>query len=184
MNLRSRRIANEVALARAIEAANESFVQIVAVSDDEMTLTLRGVAGLVRVDDQVLKRIEHTVNFRFPRYFPSMPIEAFLEVPLVHPNIDPENGFVCLWREADPSRTVWDAIHVLRAVISFRCRNEDPRHLMQPEALSFLAPLEMEELVRPAIIQNRNIGPRRRPRLTSASNDYTVAFPSTLRQSA
>lgn len=79
----------------------------------------------------------HEVTFRFPRFFPSVPIEACLVQAVFHPNVHPENGFVCLWDSFSPGDTVIEAAGQLQRVISWQLVNERPDHLMQPRALEW-----------------------------------------------
>jgi hypothetical protein len=79
----------------------------------------------------------HEVTFRFPRFFPSVPIEASLARAVFHPNVHPENGFVCLWDSFSPGDTVIEAAAQLQRVISWQLVNERPDHLMQPYALEW-----------------------------------------------
>jgi hypothetical protein len=79
----------------------------------------------------------HEITFRFPRFFPAVPIEASLARPVFHPNVHPENGFVCLWDSFSPGDTVIEAAGQLQRVISWQLVNERPDHLMQPRALEW-----------------------------------------------
>ncbi len=77
----------------------------------------------------------HAVRLEFPVHFPAVPLEMFLEVPVVHPNIHPETGFVCLWERHRVSHTVEHAMHRLVAMLAGELQNAEAPHVMQPEAL-------------------------------------------------
>ena len=68
----------------------------------------------------ILKRRElplvrsHEVVFRFPRFYPSVPIEAVLSVPTFHPNVDSDTGFVCLWNNFASGDTILEALTLER----------------------------------------------------------------------
>ncbi|HLW86645.1 MAG TPA: hypothetical protein VKR60_15615 [Candidatus Sulfotelmatobacter sp.] len=79
----------------------------------------------------------HDVTFHFPRFFPSVPIEASLAQAVFHPNVHPENGFVCLWDGFSPGDTVLEAAGQLQRVIGWQLVNERADHLMQPQALAW-----------------------------------------------
>src|SRR5579863_384095 len=99
----------------------------------------------------------HEVTFRFPLFFPAVPIEASLARPVFHPNVHPENGFVCLWDSFSPGDTVIEAAGQLQRVMSWQLVNERPDHLMQPRAMewyrsperSLFLPLVFQALQKP-----------------------------------
>lgn len=80
------------------------------------------------------RRSEHVASFRFPRFYPGTPIEGFLEQPVFHPNVDPANGFVCLWKRTQIGDTVVEAVRRLRLILCWRAYNLDADHIMQPAA--------------------------------------------------
>lgn len=88
-------------------------------------------------DWKAVLREEHRITFTFPRYYPAMPSEAFLDRPVFHPNVDPENGFVCLWSKHRIADTAADALVRLAAVLAWRLFNAEAPHIMQPQALSW-----------------------------------------------
>ena len=55
----------------------------------------------------------HDVTFRFPRFFPLVPIEAKFAIPLFHPSVDPFNGEV--WLGTD---SIAEAVERVRAIVS------------------------------------------------------------------
>ena len=128
---RARRIANEWAVLNGIAPA-ERRVE----GDADVFVTVIGDAPALVGDAEALEIVrEHEVVFRFPRFFPAMPVEVFLARPVFHPNVHPRTGFVCLWKEDDPGNSVAEALVRLRLVISWRMFNESPVHVMQEEAV-------------------------------------------------
>ncbi len=99
--------------------------------------TLQQSPALVEQEARLEVQDCHEVTFRFPRFFPSVPIEASLARAVFHPNVHPENGFVCLWDSFSPGDTVIEAAGQLQRVISWQLVNERPDHLMQPRALEW-----------------------------------------------
>jgi hypothetical protein len=79
--------------------------------------------------------IVHAIRIEFPVHFPAVPMEMFLEIPVFHPNIHPESGFVCLWDRHRVSNTVEHALHKTAAMLAGQLRNTNLIHVMQPEAL-------------------------------------------------
>ena len=141
MNLRERRIANELAMLKALAECNPDVLRIHTSTLDEFDVTLRSTTGIVQTVDGLIERSEHRMTFRFPRYFPSLPVEAYFRDPVFHPNVDPINGFACLWLEPNLRHNVLDALRIAQALITFRTQNLDPRHIVQPEAVSASNPL-------------------------------------------
>jgi ubiquitin-protein ligase len=80
----------------------------------------------------------HKVSLHFPKFFPSMPIEASLAHPVFHPNIHPETGFVCLWGKLSSGDTVIEALAQLQRIITWQLLNRESEHVMQPSALEWL----------------------------------------------
>ena len=80
----------------------------------------------------------HPVVFRYPEYYPSVPIEAFLSTPVFHPNVHLETGFVCLWSRHSAGDTILEAVRQLQRVITWELKNSAAEHVMQPDALSWV----------------------------------------------
>lgn len=74
------------------------------------------------------------VRFVFPEYYPSVPLEAWLLEPVLHPNVHPENGFVCLWDTRHEGTSLVQAVLQLQRVVTWRLCNLSADHLMQPGA--------------------------------------------------
>lgn len=139
MTLRAARIAREWDLLvrfaqdnpRALSAPERlSFDQ-----SDAFRLALSGVEALARPDAEE-RRTQHVATFRFPRFYPGSPIEGFLAEPVFHPNVDPGNGFVCLWKRTQVGDTVVEAVRRLRLILCWRAYNLEADHIMQPDAAS------------------------------------------------
>jgi hypothetical protein len=61
---------------------------------------------------------------------------------LVHPNIDLETGFVCLWTRHGTRETVVEALRRLQEVIAWTSFNRDTEHLMQRDAEAWRTRIE------------------------------------------
>lgn len=90
-----------------------------------------GLQILPGADDTVST---HCVDLRFPRFYPAVPLEAYLQQPVFHPNIDPVTGFLCLWDRTSPGDTATDAIRRVQAMIVWKMFNLEAIHTMQPDA--------------------------------------------------
>jgi Ubiquitin-conjugating enzyme len=124
------------------------------------TIRLRNTMGLVAARGDLTAIADHEATFFFPRFFPSTPIEASLRTPVFHPNVHPENGFVCIWGRFSAGQTVIHALERLRGVITWTLVNEQEYHVMQPEALAWYLderaiqiPLSCQLLVKPGALQ-------------------------------
>ncbi|HYB62047.1 MAG TPA: ubiquitin-conjugating enzyme E2 [Methylomirabilota bacterium] len=104
---------------------------------DSFWLLLHGTSGVVEVDGRKALVSSHQIEIRFPRFFPYVPMEARLGRPVFHPNVDPTNGFVCLWNRFAVEDTVVTGLHQLQRVISWELINQDPRHIIQPAAVEW-----------------------------------------------
>ena len=161
LTLRDRRLANEWQLLEEAERVNPPILEISGREthgeDDVFHVILHQACGIILREGQKVLAQSHAAAIRFPRFFPSVPIEASLSVPVFHPNVDPCNGFVCLWDRFSSGDTVIEAIRVLQRVIGWKSVNIDARHVMQPEAAEWYAnparewalPLEFTPLARP-----------------------------------
>lgn len=139
--LRVRRIENEWALLSDVERSRRSLLELSGRSagpdGDSFEIALHGTCGILGTGGQKEIVSSHRVEIRFPRFFPSMPIEARLERPVFHPNVDPANGFVCLWGRFAVEDTALVALRQLQRVISWELVNRDPRHVIQPAAIEW-----------------------------------------------
>ena len=158
---RERRIRNEAALLREMVALNPEQLQMVALTEDEFRMTLHTAAHGGSV---------HGLKLAFAPYFPAVPIEAYLEVPVRHPNVHPVTGFICLWDKHSTGDTVIEALRQTQRVLSGELRNSEADHLMQPESLD-IEPLVYEPLRLPEgyLLEReaRGFAGPKRPRLTA-----------------
>lgn len=135
MTLRDRRIENEWLSLCALAQDNPSIIVSTHRALSEFTVSLQNSPAWVAGAEGPVLKTDHCVRYRFPAYYPHLPVEAWFAVPVFHPNVDPLNGFACLWRDHYPTRTVIDAIVITRALIAHQTRNSHPLHIMQPDAL-------------------------------------------------
>ncbi len=137
--LRARRLDEEWRLLEELVALNPHCLKEPSrardVLADELSVTLFDTSALLESGEML---DEHSVRLRFPRFFPSQPIEAYLATPVFHPNVDPENGFVCLWTKTDTSHTSMEALRRIQLALTWRAWNEEADHTMQPAALDWL----------------------------------------------
>jgi hypothetical protein len=138
---RESRIADEIRKARQLRALNPDVVRICSEVEScgERILTI----GLTRTPStfrsaagEIEWRSSHEVKIVFGRLFPAIPLEPYIVVPPFHPNIGSDDGFVCLWEDFRPERSIIDAIVALRNVLTWQSFNPADVHLMQPEALA------------------------------------------------
>lgn len=143
-----RRLHNEWRLLNDLSDCNPGRIAVLQLDGYTIRLHLHGpsarpvhtVAGKCDIT-------EHAVRIDFPVHFPAVPMEMFLETPVVHPNIHPETGFVCLWDRHRVSNTVEHAMHKLAAMLSGHLRNTAAHHVMQPEACDLPILVEAMPLV-------------------------------------
>lgn len=140
---RERRIDNEWALLAELARSNPGTLDNLSRSRDAeadfFRVALHRTAALTGTPPHLQRVDSHVVDFRFPAWYPAVPIEAFLSVPVFHPNVHPDNGFVCLWTRGSTGDTIVTALVRLQNVIGWRLHNASPDHLMQPEALAWAA---------------------------------------------
>jgi ubiquitin-protein ligase len=137
-HLRERRIENEWKLLQRIARLNEGLVEILgrvrAPEDDVFQVAVHETCGMVQTRAATECVTSHTIDLRYTRFFPSVPIEASLGMPVFHPNVDPKHGFVCLWNRASATATILQALQRLQLIISWTVVNLESAHLMQPAA--------------------------------------------------
>lgn len=78
----------------------------------------------------------HNVRATYPAFFPSTPLELYVDQAFFHPNVHPITGFVCVWDRHRIENTIEAALHKLVAMMSGRLYNREASHVMQPEAFS------------------------------------------------
>ncbi len=138
--VRARLLDNEWRFLAALAELNRGVVEIVkreTKPDAEFFhVVLHRTSALSLGNPPVLRdATSHAAAFRYPEYYPSVPIEAFLATPVFHPNVHPENGFVCLWSRFSAGDTIIEAVRQLQRVITWELSNPSADHVMQPEAL-------------------------------------------------
>ena len=157
---RGDRIDKEWTLLQRLASTNPHAVEVVGrqTSPVEETFRVRlhaspGVASARA--DQIDTRQTHSLRLCFPRFYPDVPIDCYIDEPLFHPNVRPETGFVCLWEQADPRDTVIQALARTQAMAAYRMVNTGAAHLMNREAAEWyqtfavpheLVPLTWDEL--------------------------------------
>ena len=137
MDLRSQRIENEWAIFCQMADANPECITAKKRFRDEFLLVLEGTTAPVCRDHQVVLVREHELRFSFARFFPAVPIEAYLSHPVFHPNVHPASGFVCLWNRFSRADTTVDALCQLQRILTYAVFSESPDDVMQPDALEW-----------------------------------------------
>lgn len=120
----------------ALARRNPGRIAEVSIDTGVLTLVLHGPAALLVGTTPPCPIARHDLRIDFPVHFPAVPMEMFLARPVVHPNVHPETGFVCLWNRHRVSNTVEHAMHKLVAMLAGQLHNAEPQHVMQPDALS------------------------------------------------
>jgi hypothetical protein len=141
MNVRARRLENEWTLLAQLAEYNRGILEVVrreTLPDAEVFHVILHRTSVLALGEppRLMEAASHAVAFRYPPFYPSIPIEAFLAVPVFHPNVHPENGFVCLWDRFSAGDTIIDAVRKLQLVITWELWNDRAEHMMQPEALA------------------------------------------------
>jgi ubiquitin-protein ligase len=179
--LHQRRVANELELLEQLAVRNPAILQLTgrAIDPDKSRIDFQLLASPGLISENGILRVSaaHAGEIRLPRFFPAVPIEIYLTLPVFHPNIDPDNGFVCLWREFSSDHTCLEAVRRLRAILAWKMMNPNPLQVIQPEAITWLAdpnreprgPFEYEQLQSPEsesqFIPHRPLVAGRRKRL-------------------
>jgi len=140
--LYQRRVEQEWHLLRSLVDANPGLLEIRgrrnSQGDEVFDFNLHQTQALIEAAGGLTVRDSHQVSVHFPSFFPSVPLEASLVEPVFHPNIHPENGFVCLWGGFSSADTIVEALCQLQRILTWQLVNEQPDHLMQPAALAWL----------------------------------------------
>jgi hypothetical protein len=148
MSTRKHRIVAEWELLQTLARANPETLRIQKKGEEFCVQFENSPAWMGNQAEHVIQTT-HEVGYRFPRYYPALPLEAFFKVPIFHPNVDPITGFACLWLDYRPLMNIVDAIVVTRAIMAFQTVNREQDHLMQPDALDQCEPLATTPLVIP-----------------------------------
>jgi len=158
MDLRQQRIENEWELLERMAEANPRLLAIHEWRPSDFLLTLHETPAVARINNEAQICMDHEVRLSFARFFPTMPIEAYLTRAVFHPNVHPDTGFVCLWGRFSLRDTVVEALCQLQRVLSYSLLSESADHVMQPEALKWAhqelaagkLPLQYTPLAKPA----------------------------------
>ena len=105
---------------------------------DSFVLSLLNTTGLRRDRGGIVPVESHEIEYRFARFFPAVPVEAWLKQAILHPNVDEATGFVCLWGEHSPGTSIIEATRLLQSMISFAVWNSESPHVMQLDALAWI----------------------------------------------
>jgi hypothetical protein len=139
--LYQRRVEQEWRLLHLLAQANPTILENInreqQVGGEVFCFTLHQTSSLRGEPNNLQFPDTHSVQLHFPGFFPSVPIEANLVHPVFHPNVHPENSFVCLWNRFSSGDTVMEAVSQLQQVITWKLVNQETDHLMQPEALAW-----------------------------------------------
>lgn len=137
--MRARRIENEWLLLEALQQANSDRLRLLRQSDlfvvevSNLPALMASPACSAKPDNVV--KHTHRLRIVFPRYYPSMPLEVYIEEPVFHPNVHPDTGFVCLWTKHRIQTTLEHTLAQLQRVLCWELLNIDAEHVMQPAAL-------------------------------------------------
>ena len=138
MTLRDKRLENEWKFLLQLQQDNPDLIRDASRTSlhggDWLEFILRETSAFT-LPDGANRLATHRVKLHFPEYFPAVPIEAYLDVPVLHPNVHPENGFVCLWDRFSPGDSVIESVRQLQRVLSWELFNPHADHLMQVAAL-------------------------------------------------
>jgi hypothetical protein len=136
--MRKRRIENEWQLLRELVDLNpgalDALERAAGPDGESFRVSLNHTTGPVQCPGGIELRDLHVIHLFFPRFFPSVPIEAVLPDPVFHPNVDPDNGFACLWTHNSPGDSVAEALMRVQRLIAWDLVNLTPDHLIQPAA--------------------------------------------------
>lgn len=135
-----RRLSAEWELLLALVQRNPHRLTTPTGSDTTFRVTLHGSPSTPVHHRAGPQLTSHTIRIHFPVHFPAVPMELYLDIPVLHPNVHPETGFVCLWERHRVSNTVEHALHKTVAMLNGTLYNLHPLHVMQPGALPFLPP--------------------------------------------
>ncbi len=139
--LYQRRVEQEWRLLEALVEANPDVLgnakRRSESGDEVFSLQLDQTTALMAESSGIGLETKHQAIVHFPRFFPSVPIEVSLLRPVFHPNVHPENGFVCLWDRFSSGDTVVEAMAQLQSVLTWKLWNEQSDNVMQPLALEW-----------------------------------------------
>jgi ubiquitin-protein ligase len=137
--LRQTRLENEWSVLQRLAAYNPGLIRLGGRKADAMgerfELTIEGTPSpiITRAGVEIID--SHRVAVQFPAYFPAVPMQVLVSPPVLHPNVHPETGFVCIWDRTSSGDSILDALIMLQKVITWELHNAHADHLMQPDAL-------------------------------------------------
>ena len=157
MDLRRQRIENEWTILGQMAAANPRRLGELKRCADEFLLVLRETPAPILRNNQIDLVCDHELRFSFVRFFPAVPIEAYLTHPVFHPNVHPATGFVCLWSRFSRADTIVEALCQLQRILTYSLFSDSQDDVMQPDALAWAVnskhcaslPLPCTSLVKP-----------------------------------
>jgi len=142
MTLFDRRIRAEWEMLLELAANNPSRITGFEADDSVFSVRLLATPALqlngAGAYDSANIITEHTLRIDFPMHYPAVPLTLHLAHPVLHPNIHPKNGFVCLWTRHHLNHNVEHAMHKTVAMLGWRLYNTNAEHVMQPESLPLL----------------------------------------------
>jgi hypothetical protein len=177
MNLRDRRMDTEWQMLETLANANGATFAAITRARDEFHIIMRQSQAWVGKNSERRIETEHALRYVYPRYYPSLPLEGYFVRPILHVNVDPATGFVCLWKDYRPTQTIVDAILITRAIMACKAANFDQAHRMQQDvflddtdfcALS-MPPLTIPATCRPLVLHRSS-----RQRLSSEIHNHTL----------
>ena len=130
-SLRERRLLAEWDLLQSLAHLNPERIGDLAVEDEVFSCTLHKTPALRAGTKNIVT--SHRLKIVFPLYYPSLPLELYLQDPVAHSNVHPRTGFLCLWDRHQISNNVEHALHKTVAMLSRRLENRNPVHVMQPD---------------------------------------------------
>lgn len=143
LTMRTRRIENELLLLEALQRLNPKRLRL-AREGEIVSLEVDGFSALRHApvaDESMSEAVasRHSFRIAFPRYYPTMPAEVYLDAPVFHPNVNPDNGFVCLWIRHRVQTTLERTLAQLQQVLAWDKLNVDANHVVQSDALDWYA---------------------------------------------
>jgi ubiquitin-protein ligase len=145
-SLYERRMHAEWNLLQQLAARNPDRLTDLSLDDGTIVLRLKKTPALL-IDGSV--HYEHVISLGFPMHYPAVPMTLHLQEPVLHPNVHPSSGFVCLWADHRITNTVEHALHKTVAILGWRLFNAETVHVMQPAALLRVADAGSAEQLHP-----------------------------------
>lgn len=137
-SIRERRVESEWQTLLQIASLNPRVIAVEGrtadAGVDRFEIEVRRSGALIIAEGTPTGIDTYNAIIEFPHFFPAVPMQVFLPRPLLHPNIQPDTGFVCLWDQTSPGDSIIDALLRLQSIVSWKMFNDSPDHLMQPEA--------------------------------------------------